>query len=184
MKAIACALTALLCLSACDMAGPTDTARSAMVTSSPTTAPLTDTTATPAPPATDAVCDPPALTPEAARDETGATSILLSLGKAIERKDFACASHLAGPGAIAEPSLVAQLRTLDAITFAFESGLIEGAAGSLYYQVPITITGTRADGSPYRWLGSTTLRRVNDVPGAASASLAWHFDGTALDPAL
>jgi hypothetical protein len=51
-------------------------------------------------------------------------------------------------------------------------GEIEGAAGSLYYEVPVTL---RFDGGPPQ-TGTLTLRRVNDVPGASAEQLVWRIE--------
>ena len=53
----------------------------------------------------------------------------------------------------------------------------EGAAGSLYYTVPVTIS----DGGK-RISGEMVLRRVNDVDGASSEQLRWHIESTTLQP--
>ena len=53
----------------------------------------------------------------------------------------------------------------------------EGAAGSLYYTVPVTIS----DGDR-RLSGELVLRRVNDVDGASAEQRRWHIDSTTLQP--
>ena len=53
----------------------------------------------------------------------------------------------------------------------------EGAAGSLYYTVPVTIS----DGDK-RISGELVLRRVNDVDGASAEQLRWHIESTTLQP--
>lgn len=60
------------------------------------------------------------------------------------------------------------------------SGQQEGAAGSSYYEAPVTVSGTGANGVPLRLAGTVTLRRVNDVPGATPAQLRWHIVELAL----
>ena len=56
-------------------------------------------------------------------------------------------------------------------------GESEGAAGSLYYTAPVTVTdGTRV------LKGDVVLRRVNDVPGATEEQLRWHIESTTLTP--
>lgn len=60
------------------------------------------------------------------------------------------------------------------ITVGFGDGDLEGAAGSLYYEVPVWMTATTAKG-PVRREGMITLRRVNDVDGATPAQLRWHI---------
>ena len=56
----------------------------------------------------------------------------------------------------------------------------EGAAGSVFVTVPVTVTATLKDGTPQRFRGSYVLRRVNDVPGATAAQLRWHIDSATL----
>lgn len=59
-------------------------------------------------------------------------------------------------------------------------GPVEGAAGSLYDTVQLTLTGEKADGSRYSLTGPVTLRRVNDVPGSTAAQRQWHIYKTDL----
>lgn len=54
-------------------------------------------------------------------------------------------------------------------------GPVEGAAGSLYVEVPIVIYGRYADGRELHQSGKATLRRVNDVPGATVEQRKWHI---------
>lgn len=54
-------------------------------------------------------------------------------------------------------------------------GPVEAAAGSLYDTVQLTLTGEKADGSPYSLAGPVTLRRVNDVPGSTAEQRQWHI---------
>lgn len=58
-------------------------------------------------------------------------------------------------------------------------GRIEGAAGSLYVDVPVQLYGRLKDGSPFREPGTVTLRRVNDVPGATAEQRRWHISDIA-----
>ncbi len=58
----------------------------------------------------------------------------------------------------------------------------EGAAGSSFYDVPVTITGITRAGKPYHLAGTVTLRRVNDVDGATSEQLRWHIERSTLRP--
>ena len=51
----------------------------------------------------------------------------------------------------------------------------EGAAGSTFITVPVTVTATLKNGRRQRFHGSYTLRRVNDVPGATPTQLRWHI---------
>lgn len=54
-------------------------------------------------------------------------------------------------------------------------GRIEGAAGSLYSKIQLTLSGEKKDGSPYVMTGPVTLRRVNDVPGSTAEQRRWRI---------
>ncbi len=56
-------------------------------------------------------------------------------------------------------------------------GKQEGAAGSLFYTVPVTVI----DGKR-RIAGEVVLRRVNDVDGANAEQRRWHIESTTLNP--
>ena len=51
----------------------------------------------------------------------------------------------------------------------------EGAAGSIYIMVPLTLDGRAANGRRRAASGTVTLRRVNGVDGATPAQLRWHI---------
>ena len=51
----------------------------------------------------------------------------------------------------------------------------EGAAGSIYVSVPLTVSG-RADGKRMSRSAKAVLRRVNDVPGSTEAQRHWHIE--------
>lgn len=59
----------------------------------------------------------------------------------------------------------------------------EGAAGSVYATVPVTVNAQLDDGRQQRFVGQYVVRRVNDVPGASAAQLRWHIDSATLKPA-
>jgi hypothetical protein len=54
-------------------------------------------------------------------------------------------------------------------------GRTEGAAGSLYVDVPVQLYGRLRSGKPFNALGTMTLRRVNDVPGSSAQQRSWHI---------
>ncbi|RKF22595.1 hypothetical protein D6851_05085 [Altericroceibacterium spongiae] len=75
-------------------------------------------------------------------------------------------------------TLTEQLGDYPDMELDYGEGEEEGAAGTLYYQVPVTLT---ADEGSVNRKGIITLSRVNDVPGASEEQLAWrvrdlHFD--------
>ena len=51
----------------------------------------------------------------------------------------------------------------------------EGAAGSIYVSVPLTLSGT-AHGKHLSRSATAILRRVNDVPGSTEAQRHWHIE--------
>jgi hypothetical protein len=61
-------------------------------------------------------------------------------------------------------------------------GAIEGAAGSLYVEVPVQVYGRTAGGEPFRRRGTVTLRRVNDVPGSTAEQRRWHIARSDVEP--
>lgn len=52
---------------------------------------------------------------------------------------------------------------------------IQGAAGSLYVDVPVQLYGRKKDGKPFGSAGTITLRRANDVPGSTAAERRWRI---------
>ena len=54
-------------------------------------------------------------------------------------------------------------------------GDIEGAAGSLYVDVPVRTYGVTAKGEKFEEPAVVTLRRVNDVPGSTAEQRRWHI---------
>ena len=127
---------------------------------------------------------PAKLTPEAEKGAKGARNVLLSFARAIELKEFDQAWAMLSPGDKQKWSKTAfakMFADLGKITVAIPDGTIEGAAGSLYYTSPITITANDNNGRPVRIEGKSVLRRVNDVDGATPAQLRWHFDHLTLD---
>jgi hypothetical protein len=133
------------------------------------------------PPATDAANDgypdltPAELVPEAEKGEKGARNVLLSFARAIELKEFDQAYAMLGDAAqqnMTRAQFNALFDGFGKITVAVPGGRSEGAAGSIYYEVPTTITGA----SGKKLAGTTVLRRVNDVPGASAEQLRWHIE--------
>ena len=55
----------------------------------------------------------------------------------------------------------------------------EGAAGSIFIAVPVTLDLTLRSGSPYQMICKATLRRVNDVPGSTAEQRRWHIESIA-----
>lgn len=54
-------------------------------------------------------------------------------------------------------------------------GRIEGAAGSLYVDVPVVTYGRLKSGAAFDHKGKVTLRRCNDVPGCTAQQREWRI---------
>jgi len=80
---------------------------------------------------------------------------------------------LLNPGAVLPP-LLTSAREVHANIGA--PGRAEGAAGSLYVEVPVQVYGRGADGAAIDRRGTAVLRRVNDVPGSTPAQRRWHIE--------
>lgn len=64
-------------------------------------------------------------------------------------------------------------RTVDVT---LEEGRQEGAAGTVYYEANVVMTGEIQDGEAYRMEGPVVLSRVNEVPGASDEERQWHIE--------
>lgn len=52
---------------------------------------------------------------------------------------------------------------------------MEGAAGSVYVEVPVQIYGRMKNGKPFSSAGTVTLRRSNEVPGSTPEQRSWRI---------
>ena len=62
-------------------------------------------------------------------------------------------------------------------------GRIEGAAGSLYLEVPVQIYGRWKDGREMHQGGVAILQRANDAPGSTAEQRAWRIEALKLKDA-
>jgi len=58
----------------------------------------------------------------------------------------------------------------------------EGAAGSIYIEVPVVIHGRLKSGGELHRSGKAILRRANDVPGTTAEERRWRIDRLELSP--
>lgn len=116
--------------------------------------------------------------PQAARD------VLQRYYQAIDSGDYRSAYTLWSPGA--QDKQNASGKTFEQFKAGFahtqssradigEPGRIEGAAGSRYIEIPVTIRARLDDGQRQRFSGRYTLRRVGDVDGASRSAKQWHL---------
>lgn len=59
-------------------------------------------------------------------------------------------------------------------------GRIEGAAGSSYVTIPVTIDAMLRTGKQQHFTGSYVLRRSNDVTGSSAKDRRWHIYSASL----
>jgi hypothetical protein len=110
----------------------------------------------------------------------GAGQVLQSFGALIEQKRFGEARKLWAGGApqsqMSDSEFAAQYRAYsEAHLQSGAPGDIEGAAGSLYIDIPVVLYGRMANGRQFSRSGTATLRRVNDVPGSTEEQRLWHI---------
>ena len=117
----------------------------------------------------------------------GAGQVLQTYGALLEEKKFIRARQLWGSGGAAsgltEPQFVAAYAKYREIhADVGKPGLTEGAAGSIYIEVPFRLYGSLTSGGRFNLVGPVTLKRVNDVDGATPAQLRWHIVQSGLKP--
>jgi len=123
---------------------------------------------------------PGAARARAAARDTGALDqrkdprrLLSFYAAALHERDWAAAAKAWGPGSgVTATTLKASYDRSEPPTLELGTGEVEGAAGSLYYEAPVTLRFGAA--APEH--GSLVLRRVNDVPGATREQLRWHIE--------
>jgi hypothetical protein len=92
---------------------------------------------------------------------------------ALHARDWAAAAKAWGSGSgVTATTLKASYDRSEPPTLEVGRGEVEGAAGSLYYEAPVTLRFGAA--APEH--GSLVLRRANDVPGATPEQLRWHIE--------
>jgi hypothetical protein len=107
---------------------------------------------------------------EAAEELTRNFVRLLNAGK------FDEAYMLLGPGAPPRRQFDRNFSELSNLNVSQgAAGDQEGAAGSAYLSVPLSVSGTR-DGKRVSHSATAILRRVNDVPGSTEAQRHWHIE--------
>lgn len=105
--------------------------------------------------------------------------------RALDRGDFRGAYALwGGGGAASGKSYPAFARgfaaTAHTRVVTGRAGLPEGAAGSIYVEVPVEVYATLKNGRRQHFRGTYLVRRINGVDGATPAQLRWHLDSARL----
>jgi hypothetical protein len=123
----------------------------------------------PAPPA----APKPAIDP---KSKEAASAIVRGFVDALNAGRVGDAWMLLGPGA--EPRAAFERRIARYSGLKVNAGVPgdeEGAAGSIYLSVPLTISGT-VSGKRVSDSATAILRRVNDVPGSTEEQRHWHIE--------
>ena len=116
----------------------------------------------------------------------GAGQVMQRFGGLLEQRKFAEAYRLWSDNGRASGMSEAQFvaaydRYAEIHSEVGKPGDSEGAAGSIYIDVPFRLYGKLKSGAPFNLVGSVTLRRVNDVPGSTEEQRRWHITKSDLD---
>lgn len=110
----------------------------------------------------------------------GAVAVVRAYYGAIDRGDYAGAYRLWGDDGAASRQTFEEFRGGFAETASVEvetgrPGRIEGAAGSRYIEIPVSIAAVQRDGTKHRFQGTYVLRR-SAVDGATPEQRTWRLD--------
>lgn len=126
----------------------------------------------------------PALTTKNAADtkptEQKAVQVIRDYYSAIARLDYKQAySVWEGNGAASKQSFEqfkqGFANTTSVAVEVGKPGRPDPGAGSIYIEIPVTVTARATNGTPQRFRGSYVLRRVNNVPGSTPEQQRWHL---------
>lgn len=109
--------------------------------------------------------------PFTATSAQGAAGVVQTYYALIEEGHYADAARLWRAGAGFDPSPYASYHAQVG-----GPGESEGAAGSIFIEVPVVIYGRRKSGAELHQSGKVTLRRVNDVPGSTAEQRLWRIE--------
>jgi hypothetical protein len=135
----------------------------------------------PAPSAPPAVSNkptpPPAATPTVdPKSSEAALDLVRGLVDLLNRGKFDEAYMLLGAGAPPRSDFDRHFAQYSNLKVSIgNAGEQEGAAGSIYLSVPISISGV-SSGKHVDRSATVILRRVNDVPGSTEAQRHWHIE--------
>lgn len=119
----------------------------------------------------------PALPPPTPED---ARQVLRDYYAALNARDVAAAQAAWVDGNAAQAALAEAGGGASTVELLLgEPRAIEGTAGSVHVEVPVTVTSRRADGSSQLQAGRYTLRR-SQVDGASAAERAWRIEAVDL----
>ena len=108
--------------------------------------------------------------PSDPKSAEGAAQVLQSYAALLEQGRFAEASSLGEEDFTAAFDKGAEIHAEIG-----RPGPIEGAAGSVYVEIPVRFYGKLSSGKPFSQRAAATLRRVNDVPGSTEQQRKWRI---------
>lgn len=112
----------------------------------------------------------------------GAKAVLGRYAKLVGQQRWAEARQLWTEGSDTS-AIEAQLQQFERLEMSVgDPGLAEGAAGSIFIEIPLQLTGTSKSGEALALAGTATLRRVNEVPGSSEVQRRWHIYRLDLQP--
>ena len=120
-----------------------------------------------------------------ARDPEAAVAVIRDYYAAIDQQDYRRAyRHWGDEGKASNQSFKGFAdgfkHTASTSVEIGKPGLIEGAAGSSFITIPVTVAAVSDRGARQRFTGSYVLRHVNDVLGSTLAQRRWHIASASL----
>lgn len=114
-----------------------------------------------------------------------AAAVVKRCYQALDARDYGTAWQLWGidgqPGNSYEKFRQGYARTRSVEVTLGQPGPVEGAAGSSYVSVPVTVRALLVDGTRQTFSGRYQLRRNNDVDGASAEQRRWRLDSAKLE---
>ncbi len=123
-----------------------------------------------------AAVDPVPPTPPAEASAEAAVGVVKRYYAALGRHDYRAAHVLWPTGPAADALRRGYAHTVSTRVTPVPPFTTEGAAGSSYAEIKVTVDARLTDGTRQRFTGSYTLRRVNDVDGSTAAQRRWHIE--------
>jgi len=179
-------LTALLLL---PLAACTPAQNESTPAPAPAPAPVSSPQPSPAPaapvqaPSPPPAAEPPAATPD--KSPEGALAVANSYFGLLRRGEYAKAWTVwPGPDSgVSRNAFVARYAKYSAYDAKLgEPGPMEGAAGSIYIEIPMVVSAKLKSGESEQLVGAVAMRRVNDVDGSTLAQRTWHINSVDLTP--
>ncbi len=130
---------------------------------------------------------PPAPQNSAGRSEQAAVQVIRNYYSAIAHQDYPQAYSAWGHNGDDSQQSFEQFKqgfknTASTRVEVGEPSSPSGAAGSIYIQVPVTVTATTLNGTKQQFRGTYVLKRINDVPGSTATQRQWHLYSADLTP--